>query len=352
MADTKLSALTADTSPTKDDLIYTVNAPGGTPGSRRATIENLLKVINDLTADSTPDATADYVVTYDASATAAKKVLLSSIAVAYPCNGRLTGTSGTAVTTSGVSNITTLYFTPFNGDKIALYSGSAWATLTFTETSIALGTMTSGICYDVFAYNSSGTLALEKLAWTSSTARATALTLQNGVYVKSGDATRRYLGTFYTTSTTQTQDTNTQRFLYNYYNRAERSLEKTDTTSHTYTTGSWRYWNNDSTQKVEFVLGIADQNPFVYINTRQDANSGETSIVGFGVDTASTNTTGSNPVNAGPSATVNIGGIGAARAGVSGAYPAVGYHYISAVEFGAASSADYVAMILTTIIQG
>lgn len=40
MADTKLSALTADASPTSDDLIYTVNDPGGTPASRKVTIAN------------------------------------------------------------------------------------------------------------------------------------------------------------------------------------------------------------------------------------------------------------------------------------------------------------------------
>lgn len=41
-ADTKLTALTADASPTTDDLLYTVNDPGGTPASRKATIANVL----------------------------------------------------------------------------------------------------------------------------------------------------------------------------------------------------------------------------------------------------------------------------------------------------------------------
>jgi hypothetical protein len=41
MADTKVSALTADTAPTSDDLIYTVTDPGGTPASRKVTIANL-----------------------------------------------------------------------------------------------------------------------------------------------------------------------------------------------------------------------------------------------------------------------------------------------------------------------
>lgn len=37
----KVTALTADTSPTSDDLIMTVNDPGGTPANRKVTIGNL-----------------------------------------------------------------------------------------------------------------------------------------------------------------------------------------------------------------------------------------------------------------------------------------------------------------------
>lgn len=42
-ADTKISGLTADTSPTVDDLIVTVDDPSGTPANKKATIANVLK---------------------------------------------------------------------------------------------------------------------------------------------------------------------------------------------------------------------------------------------------------------------------------------------------------------------
>jgi hypothetical protein len=42
MADTKLTALTADTSPTSDDLTYVVNDPAGTPGSKKVTLANAI----------------------------------------------------------------------------------------------------------------------------------------------------------------------------------------------------------------------------------------------------------------------------------------------------------------------
>jgi hypothetical protein len=44
MADTKISALTADTGPTVDDLVPTVTDPGGTPANRKVTLANLLKI--------------------------------------------------------------------------------------------------------------------------------------------------------------------------------------------------------------------------------------------------------------------------------------------------------------------
>ena len=40
---TKVTAMTADTAPTSDDLTYTVNDPGGTPASRKTTLSNLTK---------------------------------------------------------------------------------------------------------------------------------------------------------------------------------------------------------------------------------------------------------------------------------------------------------------------
>lgn len=46
MADTKITALTADTSPDGADLVVTVDDVGGTPTNKKTTIENLSKGIN------------------------------------------------------------------------------------------------------------------------------------------------------------------------------------------------------------------------------------------------------------------------------------------------------------------
>jgi hypothetical protein len=127
--------------------------------------------------------------------------------------GRLTLTSGVPITTSDVTGATNVYFTPYRGNRIALFDGTGWRKYQFTELTLALGTLTSGLPYDVFIYDNAGTLTLELLAWTNGTTRATAIALQDGVPSKTGALTRRLLGTFVTTSTTATEDSDSNRYL-------------------------------------------------------------------------------------------------------------------------------------------
>jgi len=79
MADTKSSALTANTAPATGDGMLIVDDLGGSPDLQVITLSNLFKIINGFSADSTPIRSSDYVVTYDASASAAKKVLLNNL---------------------------------------------------------------------------------------------------------------------------------------------------------------------------------------------------------------------------------------------------------------------------------
>lgn len=44
MADSKLSAITENTSPALEDLVYTVDDPGGTPVEKRVSLANLLSL--------------------------------------------------------------------------------------------------------------------------------------------------------------------------------------------------------------------------------------------------------------------------------------------------------------------
>ncbi len=186
-----------------------------------------------------------------------KAVALYGETSAKACNGRITTESGVPISTTDRAAQSTVYFTPYKGGVISLYDGSAyWKTYALSEISIALSGLTNARNYDVFVYNNSGSPALELAIWTSNTARASALELQDGVYVKSADKTRRYVGTIRTTSTTTTEDSLTNRLVYNYCNRVLRPFAVTEATaSWAYTTATLRPTNNTTANAVGFVIG-------------------------------------------------------------------------------------------------
>lgn len=209
------------------------------------------------------------------------------------CQGRLTLTSGTPVTTSDVTAATTVYFTPANGEKITLYN-SRWRLYTFSELSVSVPATTT-TPFDIFAYDNSGVVALEALSWTNDTTRATDLTTQNGILVKSGAATRRYLGTGRTTSSSgQTEDSQSKRFLWNSCNRIPRILLAVQTTqSWTYTTATWRPANNDTTTgvtRVEYVIGRSTEPISLYAFCPSGLNSSlGNAAIGIGINSTSAN---------------------------------------------------------------
>src|SRR3989304_4429913 len=74
MADTKITALTANTILASGDILPMVDDPGGTPLTQKITIDNLLKAVNILAAMSNPDDSADELLIYDTCTSTAKKV--------------------------------------------------------------------------------------------------------------------------------------------------------------------------------------------------------------------------------------------------------------------------------------
>lgn len=210
------------------------------------------------------------------------------------CEFRLTLTTAVPVTTSDVTAATTLYCTPYKGNRIALHIfPGQWAIRSSAEFSIAVPATTSQM-YDVFVYDNSGVPTLELTAWTNDTTRATALTTQNGVLVKSGDTTRRYMGSFRTTGVSgQTEDSLAKRYVWNYHNRVHRSLlrqESTDTWS--YTTNTIRQANGSSSNQVEVVIGYSEEpvEVSVYgIAASDQAGNSVDMFVGVGLDSTSAN---------------------------------------------------------------
>ena len=64
--------------PTIADRLPLIDAATNPDSLKEVTLENLMKLITGLTADTAPDFDADYLTTYDASASAVKKVLLKT----------------------------------------------------------------------------------------------------------------------------------------------------------------------------------------------------------------------------------------------------------------------------------
>lgn len=77
LAHSAVNGQTAETAPaTGDELLL---ADVSAAALRKMTLANMLKVINALTEDTAPDAAADYLLSYDGSASGVKKVLLGRL---------------------------------------------------------------------------------------------------------------------------------------------------------------------------------------------------------------------------------------------------------------------------------
>ena len=225
-----------------------------------------------------------------------QNVLTTSTAVSFnqfrPPQGRCTLTTATPVTTADVTAATTLYYALYGGNQITLYDGSTrWVQLPFTELSIAVPGTTNTV-YDVFVDYTAGAPALEVVAWTNDTTRATALALQNGVYVQTGDTDSLYVCSFRTTGVSgQTEHSFAKRYVWNYYNRVRQPMRVIDTAnSWTYTTATWRQANANAANQLDFVVGVAE----VMVSARvmafpqNDTAAASTYMsVGIGVDSTS-----------------------------------------------------------------
>lgn len=328
--------------PTGGAFNATVWPSGVQPTSTNAEIVRVTAIATDtftITRAQENSSAVAIAVGYQIAATVTAKAatdLEASVALGAACQFRLTLTSGTPVTTGDVTAATTIYFTPYGGNAIDLAnSAGLLARYTSAEMSIAVPATTSQM-YDIFCFNSSGTATLELLAWTNDTTRATAVinTAVKGIYTKSGDPTRRYVGSFRTTGVSgQTEDSVSNRFLWNAYNQKRRPMSKADATaSWTYVTSATiRQVRAQTSNQVAFVVGLAES-PLVatYFDLAQTDNASLHAIrIGLGLDstTAFTATQSGNTV-------VTTSALQNGTVAQLLAYPAVGYHFLAMLEQG------------------
>jgi hypothetical protein len=247
---------------------------------------------------------------------------------------RLTLVTGVPVPTVD-TNSAILYCTPYAGNKISLFNGTSWVVRESAEFNTgALAGLTVGRPYDVFCYDNAGIPTLETLIWTSTTVRATALTTQDGVLVKNGDATRKYLGTIVPTGAAQLTDSERQRLVWNYYNRVHCSMSRSETAANWTYNGAQRQVNNNALNQLEIVVGVVEDSITVRTSS-QVASSGAAGGTQFNTDIGEDSTTVGSAVygscyNTGVNFICQITSSLTKR-------PAVGFHYYAWQEFSSAA---------------
>ena len=214
-----------------------------------------------------------------------------------------------------------------NGDIVGIASmggntngnGGIWRV-----SSVATNTFNLQGCIGNGTYTSGGT-------WykISGCSRATALAYSDGKLIKTGDASRRYLGTGMTTGTSgQCQDTSRWCFLWNYFNQVLRHVTSFDSGSHTLTSSAGRDWNS-------YTAGVATKARCGFV-------CGDAGIAILGCISARKNSTNTcnmvmdpylNTASVGPILQVNTTVQGFGGSVQFGARAAVGFNTLSLCEF-------------------
>lgn len=251
---------------------------------------------------------------------------LEAVAWTSPATGAITSiqnnTDRTVTVPShtlAVGNLVTI-----TGNSVAS-NNTTWRVHTITATTFTLRTLAGALPGMPGSIGMGGTWQRAD----QNMSRATALFIQNGVYVKTGALGRRYLGTIRIGNVAgQTEDSVRRRLIYNEYNQVERKLYVQEPiSSWTYTTAAWRPANNNSNLRVEVVVGNIGVMTNLNLVVRT-ASAGPGASAGFGIDTTTTATT--VPLDETFTTLTNDGHLSAHLSH----HPPIGYHFYQWIENG------------------
>jgi hypothetical protein len=202
-----------------------------------------------------------------------------ALAFITPPQGRLTLTTGVAITTSDVTGATAHFYTPgVGGNQIPIYDGTnmvptAFAELTqaTTDATKSPAAATTNSVYDIFVWNDSGTIrATRGPAWASDTSRGTGagtseIVLQNGIWLNKvaitngpGASRGTLVGSVRTNGSSQLTDSAAFRWVSNAYNSMPRPMRVTEpANSWNYTTATFRQANANAANQLDFLQTLA-----------------------------------------------------------------------------------------------
>ena len=277
--------------------------------------------------------------------------------------GRVTLETAVAVSPTDQTAKTSVFYTPYKGERVPIYDGALWTPTVFTELTLALdadsahtGYQQSGTNFDLFVVSDAGTIRLGTgPAWTSDTGRGTGagtteLERKNGIWtnklsmiLRFGSASDNtitvavncgtYVGTMRGSANGQCEDSLAKRFIWNTYHRVKRPmrvLESTD--SWPYSTFAWQQMNAAAANQLDMVRGL-------------DEDAGDATVQGYvtsstatmrsvrlaiGLDSTTAFAAGCFPGQV-PASSANVQGIQSRFIGL----PGLGRHYLAALEIGA-----------------
>lgn len=278
---------------------------------------------------------------------------------AGPPQGRLTLVSDSPVMTASQSAATTIYYTPYNGNLVPIYNGTAFLATPFSELSNITTNSSTGSAgpaavannsnYDLFVWHNGGTVTLTRgPAWTSDMARGSGAgttelqrvngVLTNAVAIANGPGANlgTYVGTVRSDGSSQINfifggigagGTAAVLGVWNAYNRVDvRGLIGDSTNSWTYSTTAWRPSNNSTTMRVSFVSGLPED--FIHFDcgglVTTNAGGGN-NVVGVGYDST---TAASGRLQWGTGSTTSFG-----QPNASYSVQPLGFHFGQMLEF-------------------
>jgi hypothetical protein len=277
-----------------------------------------------------------------------------------PPQGRLTLQTATPVMTTTQSAKTTIFYTPYVGNKVPIYDGTNMVMTTFAELSVATTDTTKSPAAigaskvnDWFVWNDAGTVRIgHGPDWTSDTARSagTALVTVNGILlnnasITNGPAASRgtYVGTTRSDASSQlnwiygivgTGGSSSFFGVWNAYNRVLlASLAGESANTWTYAVAAWRAANGGGVSHQFVVGGIVDGLVAQYNAIGVDDGSNR-AVVGIGLNSTSTyfGTT-----------SFNLYAAGLPVLATCVAYPRLGFNTVTALEYAEAGAvATYV----------